>query len=186
MQQSLLVFRPQPGGNFRHGVDIPRLVVYQHDAHQRRVGPDGSQHRFRGNISVPVGSQEGDLVPVLFQPSAPFQNRAVLHGCGDNVLPHPPVLPQSRSKRPVVGLRAAGGEKQPPRLAAQSVRDLSAAVVHQPPRLPAIGILRAGISILLRQHTVHLVRHRFGHRRGGGVIEIDHWKHSFDWGLPQR
>ena len=174
VQQGRGTLLPQQGSDVRRGKYAARLVVHQHHRHQGGVLPQGIRHLFGGDIAVPSWLQIGDLIPLLGQQLAGLQNGAVLHGGGDDVSAPVPVLPQGGLYGPVVALRAAGGEVQALRGAAQRPGDDGPPALHGFFHLHPYGVLGGGIAEVRRQHLVHGVGHGFGHRRGGGVIKIDH------------
>ena len=174
VQQGGGVLLPQQRRRLPYREHAARLVVHQHHGHQRRVLPQGGGHLLHSDIAVPPRLQAGDLIALLRQPSARLQHGAVLHSGGDDVLALVPVLPQGGLYRPVVAFRAAGGEIQAFRLAAQRPGDDGAPALHSGFHLHAHGILGGGVAELLRQHLIHGIGHGAGHRRGGGIVEIDH------------
>ena len=159
-----------------HGEDAAGFVVHEHHRHEHRVLAQGVRHLLRRDVAGAVGLQIGDLVALLREPLARLKNGAVLKGGGDDVPPDVAALPHGRGDGPVVGLRAAGGEKQLLRAAAEPLRHGGAAAVHQRGALTPVGILGGGVAELMAQHVVHGVRHGGGHRRGRRVIEINHRK----------
>ena len=174
VEQGPAFFLPQQPGRFLHRKHAARLVVYQHHAYQHRVLPQGVRHLLHGDLARFVRGQVCHLIPLLLEPSARLQHGAVLHGGGDDVPPCVAALPHGGGDGPVVGLGAAGGEMQVLRPASQGPGHRGPASLHQLLCLPAQGILGRGVAELIRQHLIHGVRHRPGHRRGARMIQINH------------
>ena len=179
VQQGLRIPGCQAPGNFGDGEDVAQLIVDHHDADQGRVRPHGVQHRLSGEVALGVGGEICHLAAVLLGPAAGLHHGAVLHGGGDDVAAQVAVLPQGGPDGPVVALGAAGGEEERLGVAAQGTGDGPAPDGHLLFHLQAHGILGAGIGELLGQNGVHGIRHRPGHRGGGGVVQIDHGKTPF-------
>ena len=178
VQQRLGVFRRQAPGDAGDGVDVSQFVVHHHDGYQGRVRPDGGEHLLRRDAAPSVGGEIRHLIALLFHPAAGFQDGAVLHGGGDDVAAQVAVVPAGRLDGPVVPLRAAGGEKQPPGVAAQGLRHGFPPGLHLLFHVQPQRVLGAGVAEAFRQNGVHGVRHLPGHRRGGGVVQIDHRRNS--------
>ena len=174
VQQRLRATLFEQRRDLRDGKDAARLVVDEHHGDERGVLAQRLRDLPRGDIAVPVRGEIGDGIALLLKPAARLKHRAVLDGGGDDVPSDMAVLMRGKAERPVVALRAAGGEVQLVRLAAERGGDHRAVALQPLFRGGAVGILRAGVAAALQQHVVHRVRHLARDGRGGGVVEIDH------------
>ena len=98
----------------------------------------------------------------------------VLHSRRDDVAAALAQPLGGRENGPVVGLRAAGGEKDALRLRAHGLGDILPGRAQQPGRLDAEPVHGAGIAPAGGQRIVH-GRNGLGAGPGrGGIVKIDH------------
>ena len=132
--------------NLADGEHTAGLVVHEHHGDERRVLTQRVRDLLRGDIPLTVGREIGDGIALLLQLTARLEHGAVLHGGGDDVLSDAAVLVGGKADGPVVALRAAGGEVQLVRLAAERGGDDRAVRLQTLFRGGAVGILRAGVA----------------------------------------
>ncbi len=154
--------------------DRARLVVDHHDGDENRIGPEGLFQFLDCNIAVVVGLQICDLEALRFQLLHGVQDSVVLHGGRDDVAAALAETLGGGENGPVVGLRAAGGEKDALRLRAHGLGNVLAGGAQQPGRLDAEAVDSARVSPVGGQRIVH-GRNGLGAGPGrGGVVKIDH------------
>ena len=132
--------------DLRDGKDAAGLVVHEHHGDERRVLTQRVRDLLRGDIPLTVGREIGDGIALLLQLFTRLKHGAVLHGGGDDVLSDAAVLVGGKADGPVVALRAAGGEVQLVRLAAERGGDDRAVHLQTLFRGGAVRVLRAGVA----------------------------------------
>ena len=170
-------------GRAAHGLDHvgnrhdrARLVVDHHDGDENGIGPEGLFQFLDCNIAVVVRLQICDLEALRFQLLHGVQDSVVLHGGRDDVAAALAETLGGGKNGPVVGLRAAGGEKHPVGLCAEGGGD-------RLPRLPQTvggvnteGVDGRRIAPAVRERLCHGPHAGGAGLRGGGIVEIDHSK----------
>ena len=186
VQQRAGTLRLQKPRDLANGEEAACFVVHEHHRDERGILAQRVLDLRDGDIAVFVGLQVCDGIALLLQRFAGVQHRTMFHGGGDDVLPHAPVLMRGKADRPVIALRAAGGEDEFLRFAAKRVCNRPARGVHRGLCLPASGVLRAGVAPAGGQRIVNSARYFCGNGRGGGVVEIDHIGKIPFFGLVRR
>ena len=172
MEQGGTAGGPDGPGRLGHGEQGPQLVVHQHHGNQNGVRAQGLRQLAGGDGALAVGLEIGHLVPLALQGPAGLQHGGVLDGSGDDVPALPPAQPGRPPDGPVVALRAAGGEKELLRAAAQGPGHIGPPLLQPLGRLDARGIAGGGVAPQ-GGHGLHSRLDRLGpHWRGGRVIQI--------------
>ncbi len=108
----------------RYRLDRAGLVVCHHDGDEQGVGPQLRLEIVRPDPAVPVHRQVRHVEAEGLQPSAGLDHGRVLDGGDDDVpLPAVPVGKRQPLDDRVVRLRAAAGERDPPRRAVEQPCD---------------------------------------------------------------
>ena len=150
------------------------LVVDHHDADEHRVLPQRALQLLQRDASQRVRLQIRDLKAALFQLFHGIEHRVVLDRRGDR-MPAARCHPLRAGKdRPVVGLRAAGGEKHALGLRAQRRRDALPRSLQQPRRRNAQPVDGAGIAPVLGERAQRGLHRRLAGAGRRGVIQINH------------
>ena len=164
-----LAQQPCDRGNVRHAAG---LVVDHHQRDERGVPAQRGADVLGADRAGRVRLQARDLPALLLQQIEAFPHGVVLDERGDDVPSRALRRLGAAEQGPVVALRAAGGEDQLFRSAAQRVGDLAAGRGEQLCRLAPFGVGRAGIAVAER----HRLYGRFGRLRadrgGRGVVKI--------------
>ena len=164
---------PAEGADLGHRLHGADLVVGEHYADQRGVGPQGGLHVLRADNSVFVHRQQGDLKSLLFQMLQRVEDGVVLEGGGDQVLFSLPGRRLGRHfQRPVVGFAAAGGEEDLLRAAAEAFRHRGAGVVHRLAGGLPETVQGRGVAVLLGQIRGHGLQHRGQEAGCRGVVRV--------------
>ena len=156
--------------------DRARLVVDHHDGDENGVGAEGFFQLVDRDTAVVVGLQIRDLEALCLQLLHGVQDGVVLHGGRDDVAAALAEPLSCGKNGPVVGLRAARGEKHPVGLRTEGGSD-------RLPRLPQMvgganteGIDGRRIAPAVRERLRHSLHAGGAGLRRGGIIEIDHSK----------
>ena len=146
------------------GLDGADLVVGKHDGHERRVLPDGRGHVLDADDAVFVHIQQRHVKAFLAELIERMQHRMVLKLGGYQMLfSLTGAVSGGGDDGLIVGLAAAGGEHDLPRVgSADQLRDLGAAGEQMLGCLLPEGVERAGIAVDLVKVRKH------GFLRGGG------------------
>ena len=160
--------------NLRDGQDRADLVVGVHDGHQTSVLPDGLRHLLGGDGACGTHVQQRHLKALFFQLLQCVQHRVVLEGGGDDVILALSLAdPRRRDDGLVVGLAAAGGERDLLKAAPETVRYPPPCVRQRLRGLLAHGVQAGGISVKLLEIGRHSRHGLVAHPRGGRIICID-------------
>ena len=157
-----------------NGHDRAGFVVHHHDADEDRVRPEGCLQSLEAHAALRVRLQIGDGKALLLQLLHGMEHGMVLHSRRDDVAAALAQPLGGGENGPVVGLRAAGGEKDALRLRAHGLGDILPGRAQQPGRLDAEAVDSARVSPAGGQRIVH-GRNGLGAGPGrGGVVKIDH------------
>ena len=157
-----------------NGHDRAGFVVHHHDADEDRIRPEGCLQSLEAHAALRVRLQIGDGKALPLQLLHGMEHSVVLHGGRDDMAAALAQPLGGGENGPVVGLRAAGGEKDALRLRAHGLGDILPGRAQQPGRLDAEPVHGAGIAPAGRQRIVH-GRNGLGAGPGrGGVVKIDH------------
>jgi len=168
------------GGDLLDGLDGADLVVGHHDADEGRVGADGSLHVLGADVALGGGLDIGDLKAHALQRSHAVHDGVVLKGTGDQVLLVLAGLGKGGALHsPVVGLRAAAGEKDLGRSRVDGLCHLGTAGVHELLGLITHTVMAAGVAAGTAQGLDHHFQRFRSAGRGSGIVQINHFFHVF-------
>ena len=160
------------GGNV---VDRADLVVGMHHGDQHGVVAKRGRNRFRRHDPRRIRLDIGDVNALFGQIGRSVQNRLVLVAGGDQVAPTSRL--EHALEGQVIGLSGPGRPHDGAWVRADQCGHLRAGLFHQLGGIPTVDVRgRGGIAEVAigQQATAHLLRDAGIHRRGGGVVQIDH------------
>ena len=162
------------------GLDGADLVVGHHDADEGGVGADRSLDILRADVALRGGLDISDLEAQTLESCHAVHDGVMLESAGDEVLLVLAGLGEgSTLHSPVVGLRAAAGEEDLRRRRVDGLCHLGAAGVHKLFGLIANAVMAAGVAAGTAQGLGHHCQHLRGTGSRGGIVEINHFLHSF-------
>ena len=137
-------------------------------------------HILRADITFRGGLDISDLKAHALQSRHAVHDGVVLKGAGNQVLLVLAGLGEGSALHgPVVGLRAAAGEEDLRRRRVDGLCHLGAAGVHKLFGLIANAVMAAGVAAGTAQGLGHHCQHLRGTGSRGGIVEINHFLHSF-------
>ena len=165
-------------GGLPHGLQGAQLVVDQHQGYQRRVGPQSGLQIFAADAPALVRFEVRDLAALGSQGADRLQHGGVLDG-GYHDMPAPAFVElHGGTNGPVVPLRAAGGEIQLLRRAAQPLGH-NGPVFRQPRgRRAARSMTGGGVPKPLGHHFQRGPGGLGADTGGRGVVQIGGHKQS--------
>ena len=174
MEQRKGAFPAGRADHFGDGHNGAGFIVDHHDGDEDRVRPQRLRKPFGGDEACFVGLEIGHLEAARLEPLHRMEDGVVLDGGRDDV---PSALAETLSRAgngPVVGLGAAGGEKDALRLRAQCLRDLRAGGLQALFGVDPERVDGRGIAPGAGQQLGHGIDADLRWLRRGGIVQIDH------------
>ena len=157
------------GTDLCHRLQRSDLIVGHHDADQPGIWPHGAPDILRLDHARAIYRQKGDLDAAVAHAFCRMKHGVMLDGAGDQVISRL----QHAGERQIVALRAAAGEHNLRRPAAQQGRHLFAGALDRTPGALTVEVNRGGIPKLLRKPRTHGREHLGSERRGGIGIHVN-------------
>ena len=144
-----------------------------HHAHEDGAGRDGLAHIVRVNHPSVVHGQASDFRAQSLQEPARLKNGRMLDLGRDQVIAFVPEREERAFDGMVVRLRAATGEDNFARRAAEQRRDLAACCLQSLPRRRACPVMAGRVPVVFTPEWPHGLGHFRRNRRAGVTIKVD-------------
>ncbi len=154
-------------------LDGADLVVCRHHRDEHRRLGDRLLDVARIDPAERIDREIRDPVTLLLERPAGVEDGMVLdRGC-DDMVPAPPEGCRHPLDRPVVGLRASGGEEDLLRLRPDRYSNPPPRLLNRLPRLTGEGVDRRGVPEPLREVGEHRLDDLWLHRRRRSMVHVD-------------